>query len=452
MDKATYIAATRFGLGASVGDPSSISDPRAWLLSQVQQREQNLSDFSSLTSSQNNLKMIIEAKKEAKKSGVRGHGSPLDEFKKIYRKYFIAEMNAKIKHAITTTTPFYEHLVDFWSNHFSVNHKKDKLVGIAGAYEREAIRPYITGKFVDMLMAVEKHPAMLYYLDNAQSIGPDSKAGKKMSRGLNENLAREIMELHSLGVNGGYTQADVTTFASVITGWTVGGIRPDSAGTVGSFSFEERMHEAGAKTIMGKTYPDDGVGQGEAVLRDLAIHPATAKFIAFKLARHFIADVPPASAVDALAKEFQNTGGDLKAVYAVLLNLADSWTLAAPKVKSNYHLMVSAARLAGQDVFPTQWCLQGLNFLGDAPFTAPSPAGFSDVTSDMIGSEALLRRVEWARAAGASRGLGRKSAKDLGELAIGAIMSKVTRDAISNAPRPDLAFALLLGSPEFQRR
>lgn len=450
MDLAAYIATTRFGLGASVSD--KIGDPKSWLLAQVQQSESNLSDFAGLTSAQANLKMIMEAKQEAKQSGVKGHGTPLDKIKKTYRDYFVTEMNAKFQHAILTKTPFYEHLVDFWSNHFSVDLKKDRLRGIVGAYEREAIRPNITGKFVDLLMAVEKHPTMLFYLDNVQSIGPNSKLGEKMSRGLNENLAREIMELHTLGVNGGYTQTDVTTFANVITGWTVAGARPDHSALVGAFIFDARMHESGAKTIMGKTYPDNGIGQGEAVLRDLAVHPATAKFIAFKLARHFIADVPPQTAVDILALAFTNSGGDLKAVYSALLNLNDSWALAEPKIKSGYHLIISAARLVGKDVFPLQWYLQSLNFFGGGPFSAASPAGLSDVTTDMIGPEALLRRVEWARSAGASKNLMGKNAKDLAELSIGAIMSQVTRDTISTAPRSDLAFSLLFGSPEFQRR
>src|SRR5439155_635488 len=166
----------------------------------------------------------------------------------------------------------------------------------AGSFEREAIRPYVLGRFGDMLKAVEQHPAMLFFLDNQQSLGPDSRAGKNRNRGLNENLAREILELHTLGVGGGYSQEDVTSLANIITGWTYAG-RLGQLGAPGSFVFNANAHQPGAQRVMGKIYDAPGVAQGEAVLADIARHPSTAKFIATKFARHFVADDPPPALV-----------------------------------------------------------------------------------------------------------------------------------------------------------
>ena len=187
-------------------------------------------------------------------------------------------------------------LVMFWSNHFCVSANKGPVRGMAGAYEREAIRPHVLGRFVDMLLAVERHPAMLVYLDNHVSIGPNSRAGLNRGLGLNENLAREILELHTLGVGGGYTQEDVTNLARILTGWTVANLA-NPVGEPGRFFFAPARHEPGAWTVLGKRYGEAGMAAGEAVLRDLARHPATARHIARKLARHFVSAEPPAALV-----------------------------------------------------------------------------------------------------------------------------------------------------------
>ena len=222
------------------------------------------------------------------------------------RRNFLAEAGARINAAHNADIGFVERLVWFWSNHFCVAGSY-----MAGAYEREAIRPHVLGRFADMLQAAEGHPAMLDYLDNAGSIGPNSDEGIVRNRGLNENLAREILELHTLGVRTVYTQADVTTFAKVITGWTMLPTR-DNPEHGSEFNFNPRMHEPGEQTLIGKTYPGGGVQQGRSVLTDLARHPATAKHIATKLARHFIADEPPPALVDRLAFRFFESEGDLK--------------------------------------------------------------------------------------------------------------------------------------------
>ena len=226
------------------------------------------------------------------------------------------EATARIGAAVDAEVGFVERLVWFWSNHFCVS--AEKVNAAAGPYEREAIRPHVLGRFADMLEAVESHPAMLFYLDNVESMGPDSIAGINRDKGLNENLAREILELHTLGVRGGYSQEDVTSFAKVLTGWTW--IPPAEPEHGGDFVFARRLHEPGDQIVLGKRYSDGGAEQGRRVLADLARHPATAQHIAQKLACHFVADDPPPTLVAKLAKTFNDTDGDLKEVSKTLLN------------------------------------------------------------------------------------------------------------------------------------
>jgi uncharacterized protein (DUF1800 family) len=442
MNKDGYIAATRFGMGMRPAEVSRIdTSPKDWLLAQIARPEARGSDFSGLASAQENARRLMEARQAGDKDLQK-------EVRRGFKDVFIEEMRAKMTHAIDTDTPFYERLVGFWSNHFAVSIKKGAVAGLAGAYEREAIRPNVTGRFADMLLAVVHHPAMLIYLDNAQSIGRDSMAGERTGKGLNENLAREIMELHTLGVGSGYTQQDVTTFAKILTGWSIGGVKSDNAG---GFEFARRRHEPGEETILGKTYADNEEEQGIAVLSDLAAHPATAHHIAFKLARHFIADDPPDNVVASLAATFTQTGGDLKAMYRALLDQPSAWVVSPPKIKSSYDLIVSAARLCGDKNTAIDWCLQSLKFLGDVPLTANSPAGFPDVAKDIAGPEAVLRRIEWAQGA-AGKLSPDKDYKTLAEIAIGPIMEVHTREVLSSAHNEREGLALLFGSPEFQRR
>src|SRR5262245_1453812 len=248
----------------------------------------------------------------------------------IRREAFVEEAAARFQHAAVTDAGFLERLVMFWSNHFCVSANKGPVRGIAGAYEREAIRPHVLGRFVDMLIAAEQHPAMLIYLDNAQSIGPNSKAGVNRGRGLNENLAREILELHTLGVGGGYTQEDVTNLARILTGWTVGNFANPRA-EPGRFFFARARHEPGDWTVLGKRYPDDGQRTGEDVLRDLARHPSTARRVAGKLARHFVSENPPAALVEQLERTFLATRGNLRAVMEALIKSPEAWEASAAK-------------------------------------------------------------------------------------------------------------------------
>jgi uncharacterized protein (DUF1800 family) len=299
-----------------------------------------------------------------------------------------------------------------------------------------------------MLQAVAHHPAMLIYLDNAASIGPDSKAGQRTAKGLNENLAREIMELHTLGVREGYGQGDVTSFARILTGWSVASPKePDT----GAFHFYPNRHEPGEARLLGRTYAQEGEAQGVSALQDLALHPATARHIAFQIARHFIADQPPEEAVARLAEDFRRTGGDLPSLYRVLICLPEAWNPDRPKFRSSFDLVVAAARLAGAGQEQMPWCLQSLRFLGNLPLTPGSPAGFPDTLRENAGPEALMRRIEWAQGAAGKLPVDTPYLQ-LAELAIGPVAGQGTMETLRSARNQREGMALLFGSPEFQRR
>jgi uncharacterized protein (DUF1800 family) len=314
------IAANRFGLGARPGDLSAIGgDGRDWLRAQLKDAAPQLARWapapvdSQLKSSSDILAQALELRREiraSRKVAAAGEDTmaaqvaALMKVPQLLRPIYIEEVTTRFRQAVVTDQPFVERLTQFWTNHFAVSVDKNLLLGLAGSLEREAIRPHVLGNFSEMLLAVERHPAMLLYLDNHLSVGPNSRAARSIGRrhserkiGINENLARETLELHTLGVGGGYTQADVTSYAEVITGWSIGGEqgrRPQ--GVPGQFMFRTELHEPGAKVVLGKRYADTGYDQGVAVLRDLASNRSTARFIATKLARHFIADDPPGKA------------------------------------------------------------------------------------------------------------------------------------------------------------
>ena len=263
---------------------------------------------------------VRRAQRQAKRNGE----DIVEKYGRVVRRHFVEQALARYAVAADSDHPFHERLVHFWANHFAISTDKQPMPALAGLYENEAIRPNVNGNFAELLIAAEQHPAMILYLDNQRSIGPNSTLGRRANRrrsdqafGINENLAREILELHTLGVDGGYTQDDVTSFARVITGWSIGGTNDTgrfSEGTPGKFEFRENIHEPGPQRVLGTRYSQDDVRQGEAVLRDLAAHPATAQFLATKLARHFIGDEPPQHAIDTLAATYLENGGELAPV------------------------------------------------------------------------------------------------------------------------------------------
>jgi uncharacterized protein (DUF1800 family) len=298
-----------------------------------------------------------------------------------------------------------------------------------------------------MLLAVARHPAMLFYLDNAVSIGPDSRVGQTRQRGLNENLAREILELHTIGVNGGYTQDDVRALALVLTGWSIGRPQDDKPG---HFLFRQVTHQPGEKTLLGNRY---GAGEAEGVkaLKDLARHPATARHIAVKLARHFISDDPPAAGVERLRGVFLSSGGDLAAVTRALVEDKEAWARPLSKLRSPNELVVAALRATALRPSDDRQVVGSLRRLGQAPFAAPSPAGWPDRMQDWVAPEAMLRRVEWAGLL-AARLSAERAPLDVFNATIAPAAAEATRLAVERAPSARDGLALVLASPEFQRR
>lgn len=345
---------------------------------------------------------------------------------------------------------FGERLAMFWANHFSVAISKNSEVHIlAGAFEREAIRPHIFGRFEEMLLAVETHPAMLIFLDNQQSIGPTSAANKNGKRGLNENLAREIMELHTLGVDGGYSQEDVTSLARIITGWTF--YRDEKRpGPQGKFIFNTNAHEPGDHTVMGVTYAEGSVEQGRAVLRDLARDQATAKHIAMKLARHFVADQPPPALVKKLAAAYTKTQGDLSAVYMALVDAEEAWNPTLTKMRTPLEYVTAMLRTSGIKPKPEQ-VLSMLNALGQPLWNPAGPNGFSDVTDAWASSEALATRIDAANLI-AHQIQGQVDPRAFAGDRLGPLLTAETLQAISRAETRPQGLSLSFLSPEFQRR
>jgi uncharacterized protein (DUF1800 family) len=467
------IAVLRFGLGARPGDlAAAASDPRAWLTAQIGGPAQ-LAGNTPLAPSDQIFTEVLAARDERQemKRETTAQSATVDTpaagataaaafnpVRDAYLPHYRAQVLARAQSAALTARPFAERLVHFWTNHFAVSADKGAVFGIAGTLENEAIRPNVNGRFADLLAAVEQHPAMIAFLDNQYSVGKDSELARrapdqpKREFGINENLAREILELHTLGVNGGYTQNDVTSFAQIITGWSIGGGKGRLAGgTPGRFYFRDNLHEPGAKTFLGKTYADDGRRQGEAVLADLARHPATAHFIATKLVRHFVADDPPPAAVERVAHAFRKSGGDLPHVYAALIEAPEAWDAKMRKFKTPEDFVFSTLRALNVSPRQPEEVVRSFDLLGQRQYVPGSPAGWPDTSKSWDGSDALMHRVLWASRAASryERGI---DPVELAASSLGAYARPETLTALRRASSSSQALALLLMSPEFQRR
>lgn len=363
---------------------------------------------------------------------------------------FRGEALARIHRAIEARAGFAERLVAFWSNHFCVSVAKGGFARIsAGSFEREAIRPHVLGRFADMLAAAESHPAMLHYLDNAGSVGPNSVAGQRSHRGLNENIGREILELHTLGVGSGYTQTDVTNLARILTGWTVVG-PPGMLGEPGTFAFNANAHDPGPIELLGRTYAQDGPAQGLSALSDLARHPATAKHIAGKLARAFVADVPPPALVARLAKTFRDSDGDLRLLATTLVESPESWDPSPRRMRDPYEFVIGTHRLLQRLPDDPGVVLGPLRELGMALWQPPGPNGFPTEAAAWAAPENMKLRLDYA-ALVAQRLKDPPNPSDLVEALCGGTPSPETRDAIARAESRQQGLALLLMSPEMQR-
>ncbi len=447
MDTNAAIAFVRFGLGRRPDDPVP-SDPHAWLLGQLQGPDP-LPLAGKLTTS-DALGLATRAMDETHQAERDGRGTggqpklPQDmEGAQAVRRAARQEVQDLLCNALVTQAPFRERLVWFWANHFSVATRNRIITATAGPYVREAIRPHVTGNFRDMLLAVMRHPAMLEYLDQAKSSGPDSMSGMAHKQGLNENLARECLELHTVTPASGYTQADVTAFARVLTGWAV-----ERKSEPRGFVFRDNRHEPGEQVVMGRTWPDGEAG-GVALLTWLADHPATHRHLAEKLVRHFVSDDPPPGQVRIIEAVLRDTHGDLGAASAALVTLQGAWT-PLTKLRSPQDYVIATLRAVGTVPAAVPALPQAVSGLGQGVFQAPFPIGWPDRASDWANPEAMLQRVDFAYGVA-----GRSAALDpmqLAETSLGPLLRQETMAQLRAAGSRRDALTLLMTAPEFQRR
>ncbi len=451
------IAVTRFGMGAKAGEIARASgDPRAYLIAQIDPRGAEQPQADPETSAQRFVEYrdYQLQKRDAKLAGDAKTPAVVDARLKL-RDYAAEDFLARARLAATTDAGFKERWALFWANHFTVSAVKGSTVALVGPFEQEAIRPHVFGRFEDMLVASASHPAMLLYLDQAQSIGPDSVVGQRAAMigrkaGLNENLAREIMELHTVGVEAGYSQADVTEFARAMTGWSIAGQRNDP-GDQGRFLFREQAHQPGARTVMGRRYAEGGVEQARAVMSDLAANPHTAHHVALKLARHFVADQPLPALVGRLQASFQNSGGDLDRVARTLITSPEAWSPTPAKFKTPYEFMVSSWRAAGITPADLATVAPALNAMGQKVFSPPSPKGWPEEAQIWCAPDAVVKRMGWSEA------FAQKVSNDrdpivLAQNALGDRLTPLSAKAIARAETRPEGLSILLMSPEFQRR
>jgi uncharacterized protein (DUF1800 family) len=439
---------------------------------------------------------ILELRRQARqKTGPEGRDQAerppeLMDLQQLANSVVLELSEQKVLRAAYSERQLQEVLADFWFNHFNVDVRKGRDRFFVTEYERETIRPHVFGKFRDLLEATAKSPAMLFYLDNWMSTdpnglhAPDQRAGMappplgwrrfpggpframpqqrpqppNTPKGLNENYGRELMELHTLGVDGGYTQKDVTEVARAFTGWT---IRNPRLG--GGFHFEPRMHDTGEKVVLGHRINVGGIGDGEQVLDILARHPSTARFISTKLARHFVSDTPPPALVNRLAARFTETGGDLREVMRALLTSPEllSGQAFRAKVKTPFEFVVSAVRATAADVADARPLVRGIGQLGMPLYQCQPPTGYKDTAEAWATSGSLVHRMNIALALGRNTVPGVVVDTDrwmsidrdaLVSATLGFDISAKTRATISKATAPPEVVALTLGSPEFQTR
>ncbi|MEM7667231.1 MAG: DUF1800 domain-containing protein [Pseudomonadota bacterium] len=467
------IALNRFGYGLRRGDPVP-SDPKGYLLRQldafvpspapIAEREDTSHKASEILQMlrQNRRKQQGEMPGSMRTTNP-ATGLPMNVQREYLssRKVLVRDIALRTQIAVKSDAPMIERLVHFWSNHFSVSAGKPGTQHQVGNHEFGAIRPHVLGKFSDMLKAATLHPAMLLYLDQFQSVGPNSqfqnrrgnRAGNGEQRGLNENLAREVLELHTLGVGGGYSQTDVTELARALTGWTLPGITriqrfSELQGT--GAAFVKLAHEPGSRTVMGNSYRDTGPGQAASILDDLAAHPATARFIATKLARHFAGDQPPVSLMDKLEADFLHTGGDLASLTRTLIEAPEVWTDQPVKFRQPFEWLVAVLRLTGVDGLSAQRIAGALRELGQVPWRAPSPAGYDDLAGSWAGPDALFRRVELAERI--ARNAPSHDLMSRAQMAFPGTLSDHTSVWLSRAESSAQGLGLLLVAPEMMRR
>ncbi|MEM8855710.1 MAG: DUF1800 domain-containing protein [Pseudomonadota bacterium] len=460
---AALTAVTRFGLGPKPHDIARIrSDPRGYVRDQcfvdgaAIPDDPALMDHDTLRQAFRNAQLPFREAVRTLRDATDDNREMLEAARQalaqdrrdMRRGIQEAEIGGRFRHGATTDNPFVERLVLFWSNHFTVNFRMGIVLAVTtGLFEREAIRANVLGYFEDMLSTAVLHPAMLNYLDNQRSIGPNSRAGRRRGNvKVNENLAREVLELHTLGVNGGYTQDDVVELALALTGW-----RGGFSARERSPAFARRWHEPGYRTVLGKTYPAGGADQVRPILADLAKHPATAKHLAGKLARHFVGDTASQALIADLETAYRDTGGDLREMAIVLAEHEDAWTPPPAKTVPPYDFMVATARATGVNDVPVQFIRQASRAMAHEIWSAPSPAGWPDADNAFLGGDSLLERVDFARAF-SRRYATTRDVKGLADSLYGDLLDPFLEEAIVRAEDHYQGLVLLLMSPTFHRR
>ena len=455
MDPA-LTALNRFGMGARVGERDELGGgadgARDWLAAQLTAGPPSVDEVASLDDVSKVLTLLDAAQQSQDQDALQAATEQIGAIR-------AREARAMLTERVNSQRPFVERLVAFWSNHLCVSIGASRpVVALAGHYERAAIRPHVLGRFDDMVLASAQHPAMLFYLNNLISIGPISDVGRRSSRrgnprGLNENYARELLELHTLGVGGGYDQDDVEQLARILTGWTVATVgNLAEPGERFGFLFRPELHEPSRKFVLGKRYRENGVAEGEEVIRDLCAHPSTSTFIAGKLVAHFVDDDPPASAVARIADVFRDSHGDLRRVSAALVDLAAAWEPGHRKFRTPQDWLVALLRAAGAREAPENLDVL-LNQLRHTPWRPASPKGYGDSRAEWADPAALMNRAELARSIARRLSRAGRLAPDglLGVMDVGAddpLVGLLADDAIPTRDRLALAFA----GPAFQWR
>ncbi len=430
-------ASARFGFGARLGEALP-ADPHGWLRGQVTGPDP-VRYPDTLPSTADGLLLLREQRRLKPPPG-----------QSLVEPLYRVEAQAQLATLLDAEAPFRERLVWFWANHFTVSIRKGEIRPIAGSFVREAIRPHVFGRFGDMLLAVMRHPAMLMYLDNDRSVGPDSPAGRNGARGLNENLARECLELHTVGADSGYSQADVSAFAAILTGWSV-----DHAAAAPGYLFRDRAHEPGPKTLMGREYPEGEAG-GILALDFLGSHPATFRHLAGKLAVHFVSDTPAPHEVAALAAVLRRTRGDLAATALALIELPGAWR-PGTKFRTPFELVVATLRALGVPSDP-QLSVPGhglagmMQALGQPVWGAPLPNGWPDRAADWASPSAMMARIEWSYRISGQAGCTASEPIGIARASLGSALRPTTIAQLDDAGDRRDALTLLFSSPEFQRR
>lgn len=484
------LAVHRFGFGPRPGELRAIAgDPRGWVKSQIGPQAATPPQIAALPSAEDDLLAFgrwlvrrrmangnaAQLEERAARQGVTQEDlrqlSVEEDFVENFRARVTRAVGARVEAAMTSETPVHERLVHFWSNHFTVSAAKPGAIALPPSFEKDAIRPHVGGRFADMLLASTKHPGMVVYLDNWLSVGPNSQAARNPRRarrlpnggrpsGINENLAREILELHTLGVNGGYTQADVQALAQIITGWTYERprlrdlVNDDPLHRSGAqlFEFDAAAHEPGPKTLLGATYAQTGVAQGEAALGDLARHPSTARFLATKLCRHYIADDPPPAAIARVERAFRESDGDLRRTMEALVDSPEAWETPFAKFKRPEEYALALLRIANLRTLPQGAGIAALQAMGQRPYSAPGPDGWADIEDAWLTADLVWKRLEFAQAYATRIASADLDPVQVGQICLGPLMSEETQMAVQRAESPAQGLAILFGAPEMQRR